>query len=191
MNAREKLIEGNRRYCAAGNDPRREQTAKEGQHPYAIVICCSDSRVIPEKIFSADIGDLFVIRVAGNVLDRHALGSIEYAAEHLGCSLVLMLGHTGCGAVAAALSGHAAGFVSAITDAIKVGIYRPSVREMDTPNPRRGAINAIYSATMIPLGLSSALIDRKPSSMLFHTDCSSPVTRLRASTIFVLISKAT
>ena len=122
MNAREKLIEGNRRYCAAGYDARREQTAKEGQHPYAIVICCSDSRVIPEKIFSADIGGLFVIRVAGNVLDRHALGSIEYAAEHLGCSLVLMLGHTGCGAVAAALSGHAAGFVSAITDDIRAAI---------------------------------------------------------------------
>lgn len=122
MNAREKLIEGNRRYCAAGYDARREQTAKEGQHPYAIVICCSDSRVIPEKIFSADIGDLFVIRVAGNVLDGHALGSIEYAAEHLGCSLVLMLGHTGCGAVAAALSGHAAGFVSAITDDIRAAI---------------------------------------------------------------------
>lgn len=122
MNAREKLIEGNRRYCAAGYDARREQTAKEGQHPYAIVICCSDSRVIPEKIFSGDIGDLFVIRVAGNVLDRHALGSIEYAAEHLGCSLVLMLGHTGCGAVAAALSGHAAGFVSAITDDIRAAI---------------------------------------------------------------------
>ena len=122
MNAREKLIEGNRRYCAAGYDARREQTAKEGQHPFAIVICCSDSRVIPEKIFSADIGDLFVIRVAGNVLDRHALGSIEYAAEHLGCSLVLMLGHTGCGAVAAALSGHAAGFVSAITDDIRAAI---------------------------------------------------------------------
>lgn len=122
MNAREKLIEGNRRYCVAGYDARREQTAKEGQHPYAIVICCSDSRVIPEKIFSADIGDLFVIRVAGNVLDRHALGSIEYAAEHLGCSLVLMLGHTGCGAVAAALSGHAAGFVSTITDDIRAAI---------------------------------------------------------------------
>lgn len=122
MNAREKLIEGNRRYCAAGYDARREQTAKEGQHPYAIVICCSDSRVIPEKIFSGDIGDLFVIRVAGNVLDRHALGSIEYAAEHLGCSLVLMLGHTGCGAVAAALSAHSEGYIAFVTDEIRAAI---------------------------------------------------------------------
>ena len=73
-------------------------SAAEGQKPYAIVISCSDSRVIPEAIFSAGIGDLFVIRVVGNVLDNHQLGSIEYAAEHLGVKLIVMLGHTGCGA---------------------------------------------------------------------------------------------
>lgn len=122
MNAREKLTEGNRRYLSGGPDPLRERTAREGQHPYAIVVCCSDSRVIPEKIFSAEIGDLFVIRVAGNVPDRFALGSIEYAAEHLGCSLIVVLGHTGCGAVAAALEGHATGYVSAITDEIRKAI---------------------------------------------------------------------
>lgn len=122
MNARERLIEGNRRYLAGGDEALRERLAKEGQRPYAIVVCCSDSRVIPERIFSADLGDLFVIRVAGNVLDRHQLGSIEYAAEHLGCPLVLILGHTGCGAVAAALSGHAEGFVSFITDEIRAAI---------------------------------------------------------------------
>ena len=122
MNARERLIEGNRRYLAGGGGALRERLAKEGQRPYAIVVCCSDSRVIPERIFSADLGDLFVIRVAGNVLDRHQLGSIEYAAEHLGCPLVLILGHTGCGAVAAALSGHAEGFVSFITDEIRAAI---------------------------------------------------------------------
>ncbi len=122
MNAREKLKEGNRLYLAEGDGALRERTAREGQTPYAIVVCCSDSRVIPEKIFHADIGDLFVIRVAGNVLDRHQLGSIEYAAEHLHCPLVLMLGHTGCGAVAAALSGHAEGYVSLITDDIRRAI---------------------------------------------------------------------
>jgi len=122
LNAREKLKEGNRLYLAEGDGALRERTAREGQTPYAIVVCCSDSRVIPEKIFHADIGDLFVIRVAGNVLDRHQLGSIEYAAEHLHCPLVLMLGHTGCGAVAAALSGHAEGYVSLITDDIRRAI---------------------------------------------------------------------
>lgn len=122
MNALEKLKEGNRFCVLHGDAARRECTAKNGQHPYAIVICCSDSRVIPEQIFHASIGDLFVIRVAGNVLDGQQLGSIEYAAEHLGCKCVLMLGHTGCGAVAAALSGHAEGFVSLITDEIRAAI---------------------------------------------------------------------
>ena len=80
----------------------RKQTANEGQHPYAIVITCSDSRVIPDAIFSAGIGELFVIRVAGNVLDNHQLGSIEYAFSHLDANVIVMLGHTKCGAVSAA-----------------------------------------------------------------------------------------
>ena len=113
-----KLTEGNRDFMDSGSIGLRLRTAKEGQHPYAVVVCCSDSRVIPEQIFSASIGDLFVIRVAGNVLDRHQLGSIEYAAGHLGCKLVIMLGHTGCGAIAAALEGHVEGDVSYITDDI-------------------------------------------------------------------------
>ena len=118
MKIREKLIQGNQKYLTDGNSELREQTAMNGQNPYAIVICCSDSRVIPEKIFSASIGDLFVIRVAGNVLDNHQLGSIEYAAAHLNCKLILLLGHTGCGAVSAALSGHSDGFISYIAEDI-------------------------------------------------------------------------
>lgn len=113
-----RLTEGNRDYRKDGNVELRLRTAREGQHPYAVVVCCSDSRVIPEQIFSASTGDLFVIRVAGNVLADHQMGSIEYAAEHLGCRLVVMLGHTGCGAVAAALEGHCTGYVSSITDDI-------------------------------------------------------------------------
>ena len=112
MDLIEKLTAGNRVFLQQGNRSLREETALHGQHPYAIVICCSDSRVIPEQIFSADIGELFVIRVAGNVLDNHQLGSIEYAAAHLHAELVVMLGHTGCGAVGAALSGEADGFIS-------------------------------------------------------------------------------
>ena len=122
MPAVNKLIKGNHQYIIKGNSSLREDTALNGQHPYAIVICCSDSRVIPEEIFSASIGDLFVIRVAGNVLDRHQLGSIEYAAGHLGCKLVLLLGHTRCGAVDAALSGHVDGFIRYITDDIQEAI---------------------------------------------------------------------
>ena len=115
---RERLRAGNARYLETSDPHLRKETAEHGQHPYAIVICCSDSRVIPEQIFSASLGELFVIRIAGNVLDRHQLGSIEYAAEHLGCHYVILLGHTGCGAVAAALSGGGSGYVQSITDAI-------------------------------------------------------------------------
>lgn len=114
----EKMKAGNLSYVDRVNKELLKDTAVNGQHPYAIVICCSDSRVIPEEIFSASLGEIFVIRVAGNVLDKHQLGSIEYAAAHLGCKLVLMLGHTRCGAVGAALSGHGDGFISYITDDI-------------------------------------------------------------------------
>lgn len=97
-------------------------TKEHGQHPYAIVVTCSDSRVIPESIFSAGIGDLFVIRVAGNVIDDHQLGSIEYAASHLGSPLIVVLGHTCCGAVDAAIHHDPEGYIKFITDEIKLAI---------------------------------------------------------------------
>ena len=103
MDLIQKLAAGNLEYIHQSDEELRLDTARNGQHPCAIVICCSDSRVIPEQIFSATIGELFVIRVAGNVIGNHQLGSIEYAAAHLGCKLIVMLGHTGCGAVGAAL----------------------------------------------------------------------------------------
>ncbi len=126
--ALEKLKEGNKRYITAETNsgdvsPKiRQFTYENGQSPYAVVIACSDSRVIPESIFSAGIGELFVIRVAGNVMDHHQLGSVEYAAEHLGCRLVLVLGHERCGAVGAALQGPQEGFVKYITDEISKAI---------------------------------------------------------------------
>ena len=109
-----RLMEGNKLYYSSSSNPGdisqeiRRKTAMEGQHPYAIVITCSDSRVIPEAVFSAGIGELFVIRVAGNVLDNHQLGSIEYAFSHLDANLIIMLGHTKCGAVGAAINSHGA-----------------------------------------------------------------------------------
>ena len=118
MTIREKLFVGNKQYLETSDAALRSETAENGQHPYAIVVCCSDSRVIPEQIFSADIGDLFVIRVAGNVLDQHQLGSIEYATEHLHCQHIIVLGHTGCGAVTATLHGGGDGFIKYITDDI-------------------------------------------------------------------------
>lgn len=125
--AMKRLIKGNKRYIAARRiigDISAEQRARTlgGQDPYAVIITCSDSRVIPEAIFTAGIGELFVIRVAGNVMDRHQLGSVEYAVEHLGTRLVVVLGHDHCGAVDAALHHEAGGYVKSITDEIKRAI---------------------------------------------------------------------
>lgn len=126
--ALERLKEGNARYLSAAtaqgdvSPQARSATFEEGQRPYAIVLACSDSRVIPEAIFSAGIGDLFTIRVAGNVVDNHQLGSIEYAEGHLGSRLVVVLGHTGCGAVDAAMHHEPYGTVRFITDEIAQAI---------------------------------------------------------------------
>ena len=117
---RDRLDRGNLRWRQRQDESAalRLHTARNGQEPYAIVVACSDSRVIPEQLFDAGLGELFVIRVAGNVLDRHQLGSIEYAAAHLHCRLILVLGHTGCGAIGAALSGGGEGSIAYITDEI-------------------------------------------------------------------------
>lgn len=126
--ALERLKLGNEKYLLAESSlgdispERRQQTCEHGQKPYAVIVTCSDSRVIPESIFSAGIGDLFVIRVAGNVIDDHQLGSIEYAAEHLGIRLVVVLGHDHCGAVDAAINHDPDGYIKFITDEIKLAI---------------------------------------------------------------------
>lgn len=140
-----RLLEGNRRYLEREqgmgevSPALRRRLAREGQSPYAVVVTCSDSRVPPEYIFSAGLGELFTIRVAGNVVDGQQLGSVEYAVEHLGCRLVLVLGHSGCGAVEAALSGGGSGYVRLITDAVcaAVGEETDPLRATER-NVRRG-----------------------------------------------------
>ena len=102
---------------------RRAELA-QGQKPFAVVVCCSDSRVGPEIIFDQELGNIFVVRTAGEVLDAVGIGSIEYAVAHLGSPLVLVLGHEHCGAVAAAVAdakepGHIAAIVKAIRPAVK------------------------------------------------------------------------
>jgi carbonic anhydrase len=104
------LIDGNKRFVQehyAGNERgkgRRGELTK-GQHPFAVIVTCSDSRVPPELVFDQGLGDIFVVRVAGNVLDAIELGSVEYAVEHLNTKLVVVLGHEKCGAVKATVDG--------------------------------------------------------------------------------------
>jgi carbonic anhydrase len=128
--ALKKLAAGNKRYVAErytktniGFDRRLELS--EGQHPFAIVLGCSDSRTPPEIIFDQGLGDLFVIRTAGQVVDDIVLGSIEYAVEHLGVRLIVVLGHEGCGAVKAALQDeYVPYYISAITNKIKPAVEK-------------------------------------------------------------------
>lgn len=100
----------------------REDTAENGQEPYAVIVTCSDSRVAAEHLFNAGLGELFVIRNAGNVIGDYDLGSIEYGVEHLGCKLVVILGHESCGAVAATIEGHAESYMATFVDEIASAI---------------------------------------------------------------------
>lgn len=144
-----KLEEGNERYLTENTGSGdispaiRLRTCRNGQQPYAIIVACSDSRVIPESIFSAGIGELFTIRLAGNVIDDHQLGSIEYAVEHLGTNLVVVLGHTGCGAVEAAIHHDPSGFIKYITDEIRLAIGE------ETDPYRASCLNVAYSVNQI------------------------------------------
>ncbi len=107
--AKERLVEGNRRFMAGApglkelGAEKRRTLLQHGQNPFAVIVGCSDSRVPPELIFDGALGDLFVLRSAGNLVDAIALGSIEYAVEHLDVPLVVVLGHESCGAVKAAV----------------------------------------------------------------------------------------
>jgi carbonic anhydrase len=132
-----RLKTGNERFAnskvSAGKPvaARRAETA-QGQHPFAIVVACADSRTAPEIVFDQDIGDLFVIRTAGNLVDDYALGSIEYAVEHLGTRLIVVLGHERCGAVTAALGGDSApGHINSLVRAIQPAVAASKGKEGD------------------------------------------------------------
>jgi carbonic anhydrase len=133
--ALEKLKAGNQRHVTGQlvhhhQSVSRMRAIAAGQHPFAIILGCADSRVPPEIIFDQGLGDLFVIRVAGNIVDDAILGSIEYAVEELGASLVLVMGHERCGAIAATIKhaqllGHTSTLLNAIQPAVDIAKNEP------------------------------------------------------------------
>jgi carbonic anhydrase len=140
--ALQKLKDGNIRFVTGthnhtSDDMATVKTLAGGQKPYAIVLTCSDSRVSPELLFDSGLGEIFVVRVAGNVTDQVILGSVEYAAEHLGSPLVMVLGHEKCGAVKATVEskgkaeGNIGSIVKAIDPALKKTIAAKKVSEKD------------------------------------------------------------
>lgn len=127
--AKKLLDDGNARFASGKtlskdlSSTRRADLVKNGQHPFAVIVSCSDSRVPPEVLYDEALGDLFVIRVAGNIITPVELGSVEYAVEHLKTPLVVVLGHEKCGAVTAAVQGgEIPGSITAIVDKIKPAI---------------------------------------------------------------------
>ncbi len=124
--AQKLLEEGNQRYVSDQvlnqdlSKAKLENLATKGQKPFAVVVTCSDSRVPPELIFDQGLGDIFVVRVAGNVLDPVGMGSVEYGVEHLKTPLLVIMGHEKCGAVKATVDGgEAPGSIGAIVEKIK------------------------------------------------------------------------
>jgi carbonic anhydrase len=131
------LVEGNKRFVSGpmirpDQGKARRAELVRGQQPYAIIVTCSDSRIPPELIFDKGFGDLFVVRTAGNVVDDIALGSVEYAAEHLHVPLIIVLGYKGCGAVSAAVKGaEAPGHIAAVVAAIRPAVEKAKGVEGD------------------------------------------------------------
>lgn len=123
------LMDGNARF-ASGNPTHPDQSIADrraelatSQHPFAVVVTCSDSRVPPEIIFDQGLGDLFVVRTAGEVMDNVTFGTIEYAVDHLNVPLILVIGHDGCGAVDATIAdGEIPGHIGSLVEAIKPAV---------------------------------------------------------------------
>jgi len=174
--ALELLRQGNQRFVEGKMAaPRRDEKTRTDlagtQKPFAIVLSCSDSRVPPEVVFDQGLGDVFVVRTAGHVLDPGPIASIEYALEHLGARLIVVLGHESCGAVKAALTtpaGRSAGSVDLDRLVAKIKPYLSSFRPLSTDSLMRGPVKANTAGVARELMKKSAIVREK----LRHQDIS-------------------
>lgn len=148
-----RLIAGNKRFVA--EQPVHSRTGKErrkelagGQQPFAAVLGCSDSRVIPEIAFDQGLGDLFVVRVAGNVVAADVLGSLQYAGWHLNVPLLVVLGHEGCGAVAAALDAKTKRGKGPEHIETLVGLIEPGLKDLDPKLKGAARLDAAVEANV-------------------------------------------
>lgn len=144
-----KLIKGNERFVKRhekhpDSSKKRRHDMLNGQHPFVVILSCSDSRVPPELIFDQGLGDIFEIRNAGNVLDEHVIGSIEYAVMHCGVKLIVIMGHQDCGAIAATLSGKSeTKYIKSLEDSIQ-----PAVEECKKQGKEVNSDNVVKAHVM-------------------------------------------
>ncbi len=169
-----RLKEGNRIYVEALDHTRDlspdriRDLFENGQQPFATVVTCADSRVVPEHIFMAGLGELFVIRVAGNVVGPMEIASAVYASKHLHTRLLLVLGHTHCGAIKATLDGEG-GFVAPLTQAIAAAIGNETDPYKASVLNTRAAIDAFRACPdLSDLEKDGTLAMR---GAIYHTHC--------------------
>ena len=168
--ALERLQTGNRRFVSGAQsktsaDPARRSELVAGQEPFAVVLGCSDSRVPVEIVFDQNLGDLFVIRVAGNIVAPSLVGSVEFAAEAFGTRLVVVLGHSGCGAVLATLeelkrpSENRSPNLRSIVDRIRPAVEPLMTKDKDSDALVPEAVRANVRASVDGLRRGSGLLE--------------------------------
>ena len=156
---KERLMAGNDRFVADKLDGRLQDSSRRdkltsGQDPFAIILSCADSRVVPEFAFDTGLGELFVVRVAGNVANSSSIASIEYAVAHLGTKLIMVLGHESCGAVTAAVAGGDNGYnlnhlLSHFTPAVDASPKDASVNDVVRKNAELNAQELVSRSKII------------------------------------------
>ena len=173
-----RLIEGNKRFVEDKIDGKlqnseRRNTLIGGQEPFAIILSCADSRVVPELTFDTGLGELFVVRVAGNIANTSSMASIEYAVAHCGSKLIVVLGHQSCGAVTAAINGGDNGYnlnhlLSHITPAIANAEDGTNVNDVVKTNANLTAEELTTRSSIIGNAVSSG--DVKIVSAYYNLD---------------------
>src|ERR671913_1188124 len=169
-----RLIDGNRRFAAGVRShdtltsPARRNELTSGQEPFAIILGCSDSRVPAEMVFDQGLGDLFVVRVAGNIVAASQVGSVEFAAARFGTRLVVVLGHSGCGAIQATIetlqqpTANQSGSLRSIVDRVRPSVEALMATDLrhDTAALMREAVRANIRASVNHLRNGSDILER-------------------------------
>lgn len=169
----ERLKAGNARFVKDHldgklQDSNRRNALVGGQNPYAIILSCADSRVVPELAFDAGLGELFVVRVAGNIANSSSIASIEYAVAHIGSKVIVVLGHESCGAVTAAVNGGDNGYnlnhlLSHITPALAASEPGSSVNDVVKTNAQLTAKELETRSGIISSAVADGKLDIVPA----------------------------
>ncbi|MFT6746765.1 MAG: carbonic anhydrase [Glaciecola sp.] len=169
----QRLKEGNARFVADNLEGKLQDSARRneltgGQAPYAIVLSCADSRVVPEQAFDAGLGELFTVRVAGNVANTSSTASIEYAVAHLGSKVIVVMGHQSCGAVTAAIAGGDNGYnlnhlLSHIAPAISASESGAAVNDVVKKNAELTAQDLVNRSSIISQAVKSGAVKIVPA----------------------------